>query len=89
MLSFSWLNSFAAETNGVIETSNEWTELNGYLKISENGIVSIMSPNPEGGQNVKTSMPMMRQQLRKASAVQLLLRFLRFSNLFVSPGCHQ
>ena len=58
MLSFSWLNSFAAETNGVIETSNEWTELNGYLKISENGIVSIMSPNPEGGQNVKTSMPM-------------------------------
>ena len=36
----------------------EWFELNGYLKIGENGIVTIISPNPEGGQNVKTSMPM-------------------------------
>jgi isoquinoline 1-oxidoreductase beta subunit len=56
MLSFSWLNSFASET--IFEIPNEWTELNGFLKISENGIISIMSPNPEGGQNVKTSMPM-------------------------------
>ena len=58
MLSFSWFNSFAAEANGMIDIPDEWTELNGFLKISENGIVSIMSPNPEGGQNVKTSMPM-------------------------------
>ena len=58
MLSFSWLNSFATETKGMFDFPNDWTELNGFLKISENGIVSIMSPNPEGGQNVKTSMPM-------------------------------
>ena len=58
MLSFSWFNSFAAETNGLIDIPDEWTELNGFLKISQNGIVTIMSPNPEGGQNVKTSMPM-------------------------------
>jgi isoquinoline 1-oxidoreductase beta subunit len=35
-----------------------WFELNGYLKIGDNGLITIMSPNPEGGQNVKTSMPM-------------------------------
>lgn len=58
MLSFSWLNSFAAESKEVFQLADEWTELNGFLKISENGVVSIMSPNPEGGQNVKTSMPM-------------------------------
>ena len=58
MLSFSWLNSFASETKGMIEIPNEWSELNGFLKISENGIVTIIAPNPEGGQNVKTSMPM-------------------------------
>ena len=37
---------------------DEWFEINGFLKIGENGLVTIMSPNPEIGQNVKTSMPM-------------------------------
>ncbi len=36
----------------------KWNTLNGFLKIGENGTVTIMSPNPEIGQNVKTSMPM-------------------------------
>lgn len=35
-----------------------WTELSGWIKVGENGVVTIMSPNPEIGQNVKTSMPM-------------------------------
>ena len=29
------------------------------FKIGDNGLVTIMSPNPEIGQNVKTSMPML------------------------------
>ncbi len=37
----------------------QFVELNGFIKIAENGIVTIMSPNPEIGQNVKTSMPML------------------------------
>ncbi|MEM6726527.1 MAG: molybdopterin cofactor-binding domain-containing protein, partial [Bacteroidota bacterium] len=37
---------------------DEWFEINGFLKIGDNGLVTIMSPNPEIGQNVKTSMPM-------------------------------
>ncbi|HMG88418.1 MAG TPA: molybdopterin cofactor-binding domain-containing protein, partial [Chryseolinea sp.] len=56
MISFGWISSFASKE--VLAMSDEWTELNGFLKINENGIVTIMSPNPEGGQNVKTSMPM-------------------------------
>lgn len=36
----------------------EWFEMNAYLSIADNGQVTIMSPNPEIGQNVKTSMPM-------------------------------
>lgn len=58
MLSFSWLDALAAETKGMMEPPDEWVKLNGFLKISQTGIVSIMSPNPEGGQNVKTAMPM-------------------------------
>lgn len=36
----------------------DWVDVNVFLKIGANGVVSIMSPNPEIGQNVKTSMPM-------------------------------
>jgi isoquinoline 1-oxidoreductase beta subunit len=36
----------------------EWFELNSYIKITKNGEVTLMSPNPEFGSNVKTSMPM-------------------------------
>ena len=57
MISFTWLNSFS-KNKEIFEISNELPELNGFLKIAENGIVTILSPNPEGGQNVKTAMPM-------------------------------
>jgi isoquinoline 1-oxidoreductase subunit beta len=56
MISFGWLSSLAASKN--LEIPEVLTELNGFLKIAANGMVTIMSPNPEGGQNVKTSMPM-------------------------------
>jgi isoquinoline 1-oxidoreductase beta subunit len=36
----------------------EWFDMNTYLKIGDNGLVTIMSANPEIGQNIKTSMPM-------------------------------
>jgi len=41
-----------------LEEPNQWSTLNGFLKIGDNGVVTIMSPNPEIGQNVKTAMPM-------------------------------
>jgi len=58
MINFSWLNSFAIDPKKMTGFPNDLVELNGFLKIAGNGIVTIMSPNPEGGQNVKTSMPM-------------------------------
>ena len=60
VLGFSWLASCKPEVQQqqVAEMPKEWFDLNGYLKIGDNGMVTIMSPNPEIGQNVKTSMPM-------------------------------
>ena len=60
MLGFSWFASCqpVAEEDG-LELPDEWFDINSFLKIGENGIVTIISPNPEGGQNVKTSMPML------------------------------
>lgn len=57
-LGFNGLISCTAKTAEEVALPEAWFKINGYIKIGENGIVSIMSPNPEGGQNVKTSMPM-------------------------------
>ncbi|MCA0230448.1 MAG: molybdopterin-dependent oxidoreductase [Bacteroidetes bacterium] len=35
-----------------------FNQLNGFVKITADNVIKIMSPNPEGGQGVKTSMPM-------------------------------
>lgn len=61
MLGFNWLvsscqNKTEAE---VMAMPEEWFEINSYLKIGDNGVVSIFAPNPEFGQNVRTSMPML------------------------------
>ncbi len=59
LLGFSWLASACGtNTAETLAMPDEWFEINGFLKIGENGLVTIMSPNPEIGQNVKTSMPM-------------------------------
>ena len=59
MLSFNWLTSCDMTPSQVKALPKEWFQINGFLKIGENGLVTIMSPNPEIGQNVKTSMPML------------------------------
>ena len=60
LLSFSWLAGCKPSTTEAIAAlPKEWFTFNGYLKIGDNGLITLMSPNPEIGQNVKTSMPML------------------------------
>ncbi len=58
MLGFNWLVSCTPTREQLVQMPEEWFSVNAFLKIGDNGIVTIMSPNPEIGQNVKTSMPM-------------------------------
>ncbi|WP_273446269.1 xanthine dehydrogenase family protein molybdopterin-binding subunit [Neolewinella agarilytica] len=62
MLGFSILTSCEPKPVVAMEPElvmpEKWMELNGFIKIGDNGVVTIMSPNPEIGQNVKTAMPM-------------------------------
>lgn len=58
VLGFNWLASCKMTPEQVKNLPKEWFELNGFLKVGDNGLVTIMSPNPEIGQNVKTAMPM-------------------------------
>ncbi|GEO03709.1 isoquinoline 1-oxidoreductase subunit beta [Adhaeribacter aerolatus] len=59
LLSFSWLTGCKSTPEVVSNLPKEWFELNSYIKIGDNGLVTLFSPNPEFGQNIKTSLPML------------------------------
>ena len=60
MLGFSWLvGCQPVSKDEALVMPDEWFGINSYLKIGNNGVVSIFAPNPEFGQNVRTSMPML------------------------------
>ena len=59
MLSFSWFSSAkAAEKVAEMNLPEQWSELTGYIKITPDNVIKILCPNPEFGQNVMTSLPM-------------------------------
>ncbi|HMC00225.1 MAG TPA: molybdopterin cofactor-binding domain-containing protein, partial [Flavobacteriaceae bacterium] len=60
LIGFSWLTGCTSDKRikEIVAIPNEWFEINGYIKIGDTGLVTIYSPNPEIGQNVRTSMPM-------------------------------
>lgn len=59
LLGFNWFSA-EAETLAVVnkEPFADNMGFNSYLSISTDGIVTIYSPNPELGQNIMTSFPM-------------------------------
>jgi isoquinoline 1-oxidoreductase beta subunit len=59
VLGFNWLTEQKlAAAQDLLALPKEWFDFNAYLKIGDNGLVTIFAPNPEFGQNVMTSMPM-------------------------------
>jgi isoquinoline 1-oxidoreductase beta subunit len=60
ILGFHWNGSSASPidvVSGDVLSSADIT-FNSYLSISPDGVITILSPNPELGQNIKTSFPM-------------------------------
>jgi isoquinoline 1-oxidoreductase subunit beta len=48
----------ASRNESVVNAPLAFNDLNGFVKITADDVIKIMSPNPEGGQGVKTAMPM-------------------------------
>ncbi len=60
LLGFSWLASLKpTEVMGAATGAKDWVELTGFIKIMADNQIKILSPNPEFGQNVMTSLPML------------------------------
>lgn len=61
LLGFHWTGSEASSLMEVVDESAVAAgniDFNSYLSISSDGVITIFSPNPELGQNIKTSFPM-------------------------------
>src|SRR3989337_3093215 len=57
LLGFHWSNTEASSIK-VLSSVADDINFNSYLSISPEGVITIFSPNPELGQNIKTSFPM-------------------------------
>jgi isoquinoline 1-oxidoreductase beta subunit len=58
LVGFNWLASHQVAEASTRKALADLAQINGYIQIDASGVVTIMSANPEVGQNVKTSMPM-------------------------------
>ncbi|RRB06686.1 xanthine dehydrogenase family protein molybdopterin-binding subunit [Larkinella rosea] len=59
MLGFNWTEAEAAEPTVLVNAASAapGVDFNSYLSINPQGIITILSPNPEVGQGIKTAFP--------------------------------
>jgi isoquinoline 1-oxidoreductase beta subunit len=86
MISFTWLSSFGfADKISSPDLPGEWIEINGYIKITPDNIIKILNPNPEFGQNVMTSLPMMIAEELEADWQKIVVEMGPHDNVKLGP----
>lgn len=86
MISFSWLSEFAfAGKTSVVDLPEQWFELTGYIKIAPDNVIKILNPNPEFGQNVMTSLPMIAAEELDVDWQKLVIEMGPHDNVKLGP----
>jgi isoquinoline 1-oxidoreductase subunit beta len=86
MISFSWLSSFGLDgKTSDPDPSEQWFEINGYIKITSENIIKIYNPNPEFGQNVMTSLPMIVAEELEADWQKVIVEMGPHDNVKLGP----
>ncbi len=86
MISVSWLSEFSfADRTSKPDLPEQWHELTGYIKITPDNIIKILCPNPEFGQNVMTSLPMIVAEELDADWQKLVVEMGPHDNVKLGP----
>jgi isoquinoline 1-oxidoreductase subunit beta len=86
MINFSWLPSLAqvGKTNKT-NAPGDWIEMNGFIKITPDNVIKILNPNPDFGQNVMTSLPMIVAEELDADWKQVVIEMAPHNNAKLGP----
>ncbi len=63
----------------------QWIEITGYIKITPDNIIKILNPNPEFGQNVMTSLPMIVAEELEADWQKVVVEMGPHDNVKLGP----
>ncbi|HEV8270135.1 MAG TPA: molybdopterin cofactor-binding domain-containing protein, partial [Chitinophagaceae bacterium] len=86
MISFSALAELdLADKINELDLPDQWYELTGYIKITPDNIIKILNPNPEFGQNVMTSLPMIVAEELDADWKQVVVEMGPHDNVKLGP----
>src|SRR5258708_5359862 len=85
MISFSGLAKYMADNNTTTDLPEQWNEITGYIKITSDNIIKILNPNPELGQNVMTSLPMIVAEELDVDWQQVIVEMGPHDNVKLGP----
>lgn len=85
MLSFNFWAEAKPLPGKQLTDSKDWVELNGYIKITPDNIIKILNPNPEFGQNVMTTLPMIVAEELDADWQKVLVEMGPHDNVKLGP----
>jgi isoquinoline 1-oxidoreductase beta subunit len=86
MISFTVIPELAAAEKTAAGLPVGWHDLTGYIKITADNLIKILNPNPEFGQNVMTSLPMMVAEELDVDFEQVVVEMGPHDNVKLGPA---